>query len=93
MAEETNHSGLDKDVVGGTTAVNTPVNLEKATEETPSRGSTDELELEKKKSAAEEQAEAKSNVEYPVGFRLFAIVIALILSIFLVALDMTVRQS
>ena len=97
MAEELDHSALDKDLVGGTTAVNTgvntPLNLEKENPEAPSRDSTVDVDLEEKKAAAEESEDnSKPNVEYPVGFRLFAIVVALILSIFLVALDMTVRN-
>ena len=93
MAEQNDHSMLDKDLAADTTAVNTPavhtpLNLEKADVDNPSRDSTskDEHDLEKKP----EEGEPKPNVEYPVGFRLFAIVIALILSIFLVALDMTI---
>ena len=94
MGAETDQPALD--AVGGTTAVNTgvntPMNLEKEKEtvaDTPSHTSGDDLDLAEKQNPEET---TRPNVEYPVGFRLFAIVIALILSIFLVALDMTVRD-
>lgn len=88
----THHSAVDKEVAKEyipASTNNTPLSQEKGVEDTPSHQSKDELDLEVQKAEAETTTPA-ANVEYPVGFRLAAIVIALILSIFLVALDMTV---
>ena len=99
MAGETLPAAIDHEVLkeSAATSTNTPGSQSNDGDDARSRHSKDERDLEVQKDEVEDTEETKeaegasSNVEYPTGFRLLAIVVALILSIFLVALDMTVR--
>ena len=92
IPDEMDSSAIDHEVAKESTATSSD------TTGTPPNGGADaaahDIKEENDLEVQKEEAEGNgppSNVEYPSGFRLVAIVIALILSIFLVALDMTVR--